>query len=139
MDDMTPPINGTVLGKVEGLDDPVGEDDYEGERRYVELGTSVEDSNIITSREVEATDAEIENGDTYHRIVLDIDVPVKVVPSSTEGHSHLYIDVPIHWGDYQELLYALVTAGVLEEGYVEASIREGYTSARLPWIKKVPK
>lgn len=135
MDDMTLPIQGTILGKVEGLDDPVGHDDYEGERRPVELGTAVEDSNIITSREAD----EDNDGNMWHRIVLDIDAPVKLVPSSTEGHFHLYIDVAVQWDEYKELLEALVGAGVLEEGYVEASIREGYTSARLPWIKKTNK
>lgn len=139
MADMTLPIRGTILGKVEGLDDPVGDDDYEGERRPVDLGTPVEDSNIITSLQDGHTVEQIENKDTYHRIILDIDAPVKVVPSSTGGHFHLYIDVAVHWDEYSELLDALVNAGVLEEGYVEASKREGYTSARLPWIKKTNK
>lgn len=135
MADMTLPIQGTILGKVEGLDDPVGHDEYEGERRPVELNTPVEDSNIITSRMAE----DLTEGSMWHRIVLDIDVPVKVVPSSTEGHSHLYIDIAVLWDDYKPLLEALASAGVVEEGYVEASIREGYTSARLPWIKKTNK
>lgn len=71
-----------------------------------------------------------------HRPVLDIDFPVKVVPSSTPGHFHLYLDKEMSWEVYEELLKALGKAGILEEGYVRASIAREHTSVRLPWIKK---
>lgn len=32
-------------------------------------------------------------GQRKHTILLDLDVPAKLVPSTTEGHSHLYIDI----------------------------------------------
>lgn len=65
-----------------------------------------------------------------HAPALDIDVPARLVPSSTPGHSHLYIDVPMDWATYSNLLRALGAAGILETGYVEASIRQGATFLR---------
>lgn len=72
----------------------------------------------------------------YHRPVLDIDFPVKVIPSSTEGHFHLYMDIEMPWPKYKKLLEALSEAGIIEPGYAEASINRMATHVRLPWIKK---
>lgn len=76
--------------------------------------------------------------DGMHVVALDIDHPAWLVKSSTEGHFHLYIEVPegIEWDKYKVLLLALAEAGVVEEGYVGASIERGHTDVRLPWIKK---
>jgi hypothetical protein len=71
-----------------------------------------------------------------HTIMLDLDVPARLIPSSTEGHSHLYIDVKVCWPRYRKLLDALAEAGVLQEAYVEHSKRKGFTALRLPWVKK---
>lgn len=71
-----------------------------------------------------------------HRPVLDIDIPIKVVPSGTPGHCHLFIDIPMTWERYEELLWALAAAGIVEEGYVHASVRRGHTSVRLPHVRK---
>lgn len=74
-----------------------------------------------------------------HTIALDIDHRVRVIPSSTEGHSHLYIDVPLEWDDYARLLDLLDELGIVESGYVAASTRRRATHLRLPWVKKEPK
>lgn len=71
-----------------------------------------------------------------HTIAIDLDVPAVLVPSSTPGHSHLYIDSPMSWDAYLAILKALGAAGVIEDGYVAASERRGFTTLRLPWIKK---
>ena len=71
-----------------------------------------------------------------HYPVLDLDLPAVLVPSSTPGHSHLYIDLPIPDDTYWRLCDALVDAGVLQEGYVSACKSRGYTSVRLPWVRK---
>jgi hypothetical protein len=75
-------------------------------------------------------------GTQLHAPVLDLDVPVTLVPSSTPGHSHLYIDVPMSRKDMERILRALAKAGVVEPAYYEMSKRRGYTCVRLPWIKK---
>ena len=72
----------------------------------------------------------------WHRPVLDLDIPAFLVPSSTPGHSHLYLDVKMDDAIFWRLLEVLADAGVLEPGYVRACKSRGYTSVRLPWIKK---
>lgn len=107
-----------------------------------------------TSAEVEHTDreeTELDKADVVsslrpdgrHTVVLDIDHPAWLVKSTTPGHYHLYIDVTqpngtagINWADYSYLLHALGRAGVIEDGYVNASLQRGHTDVRLPWVKK---
>jgi hypothetical protein len=67
-----------------------------------------------------------------HTLMLDLDVPATLVPSSTEGHSHLYIDVEMTWDQVVAIMDALVAAGVVEEGYAKASKKRRCTALRLP-------
>lgn len=71
-----------------------------------------------------------------HKVVLDIDMPVAIIPSSTEGHFHLYIDKEMPWKDYEKLLTVLGEVGIIERGYANASKRRKHTAVRLPWVKK---
>lgn len=71
-----------------------------------------------------------------HRPVLDIDFPAKLVPSSTPGRFHLYLDIDMPWADYEKLLKVMAEVGVLEPGYVAASIERKATFVRLPWVRK---
>lgn len=71
-----------------------------------------------------------------HRPIIDIDFPAALIPSTTPGHFHLYLDKEMSWDAYERLLKSLGRAGILEPGYVGASIARGYTSVRLPWVKK---
>lgn len=71
-----------------------------------------------------------------HAPVIDIDVPCELIPSSRLGHYHLYIHHPIKWKDYKAILSALSTAGIVEEGYYNASISRGYTAVRSPGVVK---
>lgn len=71
-----------------------------------------------------------------HAPVLDIDIPHTLVPSSTPGKGHLYLDVLMTWEDYVDLLRILAKVGVIEPGYYRASERKGFSAARLPWVKK---
>ena len=59
-----------------------------------------------------------------------------VVPSTTPGHGHLYVDKLMDWPTYQKLLNKLVELEVLEPGYVGASEDRGWTCVRLPWVRK---
>ena len=78
-----------------------------------------------------------QGADGYHYPCIDIDIPIRVVPSSTPGHSHLYVDEPITWDTYKNLLEALAEAGIVEEGYLNASVDQGGTTVRMPHVKKV--
>lgn len=94
---------------------------------------NVTDANIITSRIVGDNFAAVTES---HTLVVDLDVPARLVPSSTPGHTHLYIDVPMSWAAAVKVLDALAAAGVVEDGYVKASKRRGWSAARLPWVRK---
>jgi hypothetical protein len=73
---------------------------------------------------------------TTHKPVLDIDVPAMLVPSSTPGHHHLYIDAPMSWPDYMKLMKVLGEVGILQKGYVRASIEREASWVRTPWTRK---
>lgn len=92
---------------------------------------SAEDATVITS---EVADTACFGG--LHRPVLDIDMPVKVLPSSTPGHHHLLIDKEMTWQQYAYLLDALVAVGLIEPGYRDASVERGWSCVRLPWVRK---
>lgn len=74
--------------------------------------------------------------DPTHLPVIDIDLPCKLVESSTPGHFHLYIDKAISWDRYRSILLALVDAGIVEKGYYKASIQHGQTFVRKPGLTK---
>jgi hypothetical protein len=59
-----------------------------------------------------------------------------LVPTSTPGHSHLYLDARIPFLPYARLLVALARVGVVEPGFARAAIHREHSAGRLPWIKK---
>lgn len=71
-----------------------------------------------------------------HAPTLDIDLPCRLVQSSTPGHFHLYIDKAMKWPDYERLLTVLAEVGIIEPGYADASIRRRQTFVRKPGIVK---
>lgn len=87
-------------------------------------------ANIVTSKYL--------HGGARHAVLLDIDYPAYLVKSSTPGHYHLYLDVPggVAHEDYLLLLSVLSKWGVIEKGYARTSKARGFTSLRLPHIKK---
>lgn len=95
------------------------------------------DSRLIVSSLDEATIVTSHIKNSYkHKILLDIDMPAFLVPSTTPGHHHLMINKVMEWSRYVDLLNALARAEVVEQGYVDSSLERGYTAVRLPWIKK---
>jgi hypothetical protein len=105
-------------------------EEMEGAERFAPMAESDVASSIINSTAGQANER--------HAVVIDIDHPTWLIKSSTQDHYHLYIDVPggIDWGTYENLLYALMLAGVIEPGYHEVSKKRKRTDVRLPWIKK---
>lgn len=120
------PFPGQVLRQVFNWGDSSQDGPIEEKRPEV---AKIEDADIVTS-EIAFRDG------TRHKIVLDIDMPVKVVDSSTPGHHHLFIDKELSWAEYKSLLHLLAELGVIEYGYVGASLERGFTGVRLPWKKK---
>jgi hypothetical protein len=80
-------------------------------------------------------------GDTqeWHAPALDIDFPARLLPSSTEGHFHLYLDKIMYWEDYAKLLRVMAEVGILEQGYVTASLERKMTCLRKPGLVKPKK
>lgn len=74
-----------------------------------------------------------------HMPVIDLDLPCRLVPSSTEGHFHLYIDHPVDEDKYLKLIQALADCGLVSEFYNQLSQLRGATFARPEWVKKEPK
>jgi len=71
-----------------------------------------------------------------HAPALDVDTAVHVVPSTTPGHFHLYLERPTTWRAYRRLLRAMWRAGYLEEAVYWRSLDRGATFLRLPWVRK---
>ncbi len=71
-----------------------------------------------------------------HYPVIDLDIPVNLLPSSKLGHSHLYINHPVTQEQLFKILDVLAECGIVEAGYVAASKARGYSAVRLPWVKK---
>lgn len=93
-----------------------------------EVVTDLDVANVVSSP--------MSNGWGRHRVLLDLDVPAWLIDSSTPGHSHLYVDVGCSWPDYLQFLKAAERIGLIEPGYLAASEARGYTSLRLPWVRK---
>lgn len=122
--------------KVEALERPYGEIEEKRHR------APVKQSHIVSS--------EISGGEQcgnsecmgceptgMHSVLLDIDMPAALIPSSTEDHYHLYIDKKMSWRQYKRFLRAMMKAGIIEKGYYKVSVKRKATQLRLPWIKKV--
>jgi hypothetical protein len=100
-------------------------------------GTRVEadmhDANVVSSAIV---DPDVPEFQRRHIVAVDVDHKVVSLSSGTEGHHHLYIDVPMTWEKYEALLVAMVDCGIVEPGYLEASRIRRATFLRVPWVPK---
>lgn len=74
----------------------------------------------------------------FEKDAVLITVPHFYLPSSTKGHGHLYLETIIPAPDFWILLDYLRSICFLEGGYVKASKYRGYSSLRVPWVKKSP-
>lgn len=68
--------------------------------------------------------------------VLELAVPIDVVPSSTPGHHHVYLDIEMKWRDYRRLCKRMQKAGLLEREFVKASFRRRMTMLFKPGLTK---
>lgn len=122
-----------LIGQMPELDTPGG---------YAPFGTKFTPKNGPKNRPHEAqfancVSSQVVGAKDIHMPAIDIDVPCRLVESSTPGHFHLYIDHPITWPRYAAILSALTEAGIVEQGYLDASLARGATYLRMPGHKKV--
>lgn len=71
-----------------------------------------------------------------HLVMLDIDVPAALVPSSTPGNHHLYIDVKLSHEQYTKLVNVLEECGIIQPGIKMGFEARGGTTLRMPWVRK---
>jgi hypothetical protein len=110
---------GRLHFRVDSLNDPSA-------GRETRLTVPLHEANLVASL----------RSDGLHSPAFDIDSPVYVIPSSTPGHHHLYLERPITWRSYRRLLRALHRAGYVENAVYFRSLDRGATFLRLPWVKK---
>jgi hypothetical protein len=92
---------------------------------------SYDEADVITSELVD-----LSGKAEWHAPVLDIDFPAMLIPSTTPGHYHLYLEKAVPHRQYMKLLKALGSAGIIEPGYAAVSRKRGHTAVRLPWVQK---
>jgi hypothetical protein len=110
---------------------------YEWNRDHVPFDRDGNRDSTVCAPMHEATAVMSANAETgRHAVLLDIDYPAYVVPSSTGGHNHIYLDVPDGLSDRQHrrLMKALGKAGVVEKEWAHAN-RHG-SALRPPWVTK---
>lgn len=72
-----------------------------------------------------------------HYVILDLDIEAHLIPSSTEGHSHLVLNHQVPESIMGELLDVLVRAGIVQEGIKKYQWdRDKELTLRLPWVAK---
>ena len=99
----------------------------------LEETASLDEADIITSLPRQG----IPGFQRKHMVMFDVDVPMVVYPSSTEGHSHVYFPTNhVSDDDLFKLLDALADAGIVERGYAKASRARGFAALRPPWLRK---
>jgi len=74
--------------------------------------------------------------DGHHAPAIDLDLPCKLLPSSTPGHHHLLIDKAMPWWKYVLLLRVLVFVGLVERKFYRHSRKRRQTFLRLPHVRK---
>jgi hypothetical protein len=74
--------------------------------------------------------------DGTHMPTLDIDHPAMLSPSSSAGHSHLFIDVAMSWRAYRRVLRALYLGGVIGRNAYWRSLDRGSSFVRPPGVYK---
>lgn len=75
-------------------------------------------------------------GGGHHLPVLDLDIEHHYEPSSTAGHGHLFLNVPLSQLQMDELTDVLERLGIIQPGYRAAFEARGYTAVRKPGIVK---
>lgn len=124
----SPETSGRALGWI----DPRIMDEADSESDGAPADFDATEPNVVTSV-ASRNEAGVP---TWHLPVLDIDLEARLVPSSTPGHYHLFIEKLVDTPHYEKLLKVLAECGIIGAGYEHFSMERGYTTARLPHSKK---
>lgn len=129
----TDPVPGRELYDVDVLCSPGGNDGRKlvydiDDAVLVSSKVGIDRRNWSNTDDVEAA----RQLDDRHAPVLDFDFPCRLVPSTHEGHFHLYIDTTMPWDDYVKLLTCMKEVGLLQNNFVDMSIKRGMTMVMKP-------
>lgn len=94
-------------------------------QKYIECNPT--EANLISSAVV---------GRETHCPVIDIDHRVYILPSTTPGNSHLYIDKDISWDGYKKILDAFLEVGLIQKAWYDDAIACKMSFVRPPWVSK---
>jgi hypothetical protein len=98
------------------------------------------DERQLANSEIEKNNANLISDlgeDNKHYPVIDLDIPCRLLESSTPGHFHLYIDKAVpNWFEYLALLSQMVKCGLVEEQFYKAASRRGMAFVRRPQAPK---
>lgn len=98
-------------------------------RQYEDRQPAEQDANVVSSHLLDSK---------KHAPIIDLDFSHRYIPSTTPGHAHLYLDVPISRWRMFFMLWGLYVGGAIEKGYFLWSLRRGGTFVRRPGIGKTP-
>lgn len=101
-----------------------GSEEFDPEQKIEDA--SLYEANLITSEAAEG----------WHFPLIDIDMECALIPSTTPGHYHLYIDKPMTFKNYVMLLKVMRDVGIVQPGYADGTEVRGFGALRLPHIKK---
>ena len=88
---------------------------------------SADTANLVSSHLV---------GSRLHAPIVDLDFDHWYVPSTTDRHAHLYLDVPVARWRLMVLLIGLRVGRVTEVGFTWWSVRRGGTFVRPEGVSK---
>lgn len=69
--------------------------------------------------------------------LFTLNVGAKLLPSSTEGHFHLYIDHETTWNKFLQLMGVMYAAGFLGLDYFQMCVQSEMSFVRKPGVTKV--
>lgn len=95
-----------------------------------------EDPERVKSEHGYATLVSSKLPDGNHMPVIDLDLPCMLVPSSTSGHFHLYINQEMSWGQFLNMLQMMTDAGVVQPGFNRFTRERGQAFVRYPGVTK---
>lgn len=94
-------------------------------------GTDEGEVNVVSSKHKKG-----KSKSRKHKPLIDIDFPAALIPSSTPGHFHLYLDKDMDEEQYMSFLLTLRSHEIIADGNVNQMGNHGATFLRLPWVKK---
>ena len=74
--------------------------------------------------------------DGTHAPVIDLDFSAELIPSTTEGHFHLYLNKALTPKEHEKLLKVLYEVGIIEYGFYHNSLKRKQAHVLMPGINR---